>query len=1190
MKAILRRWLLRGVLGLVLVGAAIGCLLASPLLEYFVARQLSEMLGATVRLGDADLGLDGVITLRGVEVLLRRREPEMRLGYASLIRVDAFDGFTYRPRVVTIEDADLFAIEREEGGFELPQIAAAAGEREAEWQRLPKIALRKCRLHLLGSGPARRAFRQWLQGADVPRIERLSLELQPSADGTSVVRGDLELYPLGRVELRGKVTGFGSSLELMASLKGWRLDDLSRSPAWHADIARFAEANRLAGMVDLQVGYRAGGPAGAALSASALLADGRAAFTPCALPLEGVSAELRLEGDTLRCTRLEATSGPTRVTGSGQVEKLWDAGEFEGRVQVTGLELGDELRSVLDPALHRGYDDFAPRGPLDLECRLTGSLSKGTLEPHVEVQLNGVSASYDGHLNPRTGRWSGFPYRLHDLRGRVQVEPGLIRLQGLRGLAGEEASSGAVTLSGDIRDAGSVYELAIRCEGVRVGEKLRHAIYVAAGEAEGQAFDQFDPAGTVDAGVRVVRSIGEPSPHVFVDVTLRDVTASYEVVPYPLEQMRGRLQIEPGKVTMRGLQGRHGDAIIVIDGLIELAREGGPAPADLHIRGRRVPLDEELRAAVSHEVAPESLEVFEQLGISGEASFHMHFVRRGRAGSGAGRPRYLLSGRVERGRVRPQPFPLPVEDVTAEFRFGDLQDGVFTIEVPWFEGHRGGGLVRSSYYSRAGGDRRLDVEALEQALDPDFLVALEAASPRDAILLRECRLRGTLDLEYSAVRDASGQESATAEVTVRDGGVSLAALPHEFERIDGHMCIELGAPETRPVLHLEQMTARFGKGLVSVSEARIASTDGRLELDMVGTATDIQVSTALTQTLHQEVQEFFQALAPAGEADISPLRLSLVYDRSRTPALQMRYSGELLLRNAVLEGVIPATALRGTLQIEGQRGEGSRAFDARATVSNLEMLFQGCRFEGLSAHLSVTPDGLAVENLQGNVAGGLLPPDQNAFFIGLDPPYPFRGRLVFEDADLQQVGSPGGSLSRPLQGRLAGVFDFTGEAEHVNRLQGTGRLQVREGQLWELPLFATLFRKGLLRNLGVGSVPVFDEGHVDFRVAQGEIVIDEFVLESPALKLSGRGRAGPSGLNLTVVPSVAPSIPVLGIIVDPIFDLIKRGTLAFQVAGPFDNPEIAWNPGILSPFGGPESAPDWPILPAPGRLPERKRF
>lgn len=75
---------------------------------------------------------------------------------------------------------------------------------------------------------------------------------------------------------------------------------------------------------------------------------------------------------------------------------------------------------------------------------------------------------------------------------------------------------------------------------------------------------------------------------------VRDAVASYTKFPYPLDQIAGTVRWEQGVTTVDKLVGRHGKAIVEING--SLADKGVP---DLTIRATDVPFDQVLRNALS---------------------------------------------------------------------------------------------------------------------------------------------------------------------------------------------------------------------------------------------------------------------------------------------------------------------------------------------------------------------------------------------------------------------------------------------------------------------------------------------------------------------------------------------------------------------------------------------------------------
>jgi hypothetical protein len=178
---------------------------------------------------------------------------------------------------------------------------------------------------------------------------------------------------------------------------------------------------------------------------------------------------------------------------------------------------------------------------------------------------------------------------------------------------------------------------------------------------------------------------------------------------------------------------------------------------------------------------------------------------------------------------------------------------------------------------------------------------------------------------------------------------------------------------------------------------------------------------------------------------------------------------------------------------------------------------------------------------------------------------------------------------RDLAGKISVDVGYSGEGEFLNRLSCIGSASITDGKLWELPFFATLAHFGVLRALGIEETPVFNKGKVDFRIANGRVYLDNVMLDSTALALSGSGQLGRSGLVIDIVPSVGPQIPIIGTLIGPVIDLIKAGTLSFQLYGTYQNLRIRYRPLQLITWG--ENAPvDEPVPPEGREHKLRERF
>jgi hypothetical protein len=159
-----------------------------------------------------------------------------------------------------------------------------------------------------------------------------------------------------------------------------------------------------------------------------------------------------------------------------------------------------------------------------------------------------------------------------------------------------------------------------------------------------------------------------------------------------------------------------------------------------------------------------------------------------------------------------------------------------------------------------------------------------------------------------------------------------------------------------------------------------------------------------------------------------------------------------------------------------------------------------------------------------------------------------------------------------LEGLLSGQLMITNaDTESIKTWNGSGRALLRDGMLWELPIFGVL--SGPLDSLmpGVGNSK-FTEAHGTFNLGNGAIYSSDLEMRSSMMRLKYRGAVDFDGnLNSRIIAEPLRDTPVVGTVMSTILSPVAR-LFAYRITGTMHNPksEPVYIPRILlvpfSPF------------------------
>ena len=248
------------------------------------------------------------------------------------------------------------------------------------------------------------------------------------------------------------------------------------------------------------------------------------------------------------------------------------------------------------------YGDFKPQG----SCRL---------EFEVERKSPGQRPRASGRIDVVNGEfvYSLFPYPLREATGRITFGPDpatgkdIVRIVGLRGRGVPRGpnQNAVVAIDGVIGPINPEEPGDVGCE-VRVGSRG-----ISSEPALERAFPP-DVARTLKL-LGVTEVSGFPTYHgdfvcnvhhaagtgrhftFATDLSIDDASGGLAGFPYPLRHVAGQIKVRDGYLDVIGVQGRHGDSTIDVDGRISWV---DASKTKLNLKVRKLPIDRELLAAL----------------------------------------------------------------------------------------------------------------------------------------------------------------------------------------------------------------------------------------------------------------------------------------------------------------------------------------------------------------------------------------------------------------------------------------------------------------------------------------------------------------------------------------------------------------------------------------------------------------
>jgi len=438
---------------------------------------------------------------------------------------------------------------------------------------------------------------------------------------------------------------------------------------------------------------------------------------------DDVRGRIAIGAEAISLHEVSARHGSGRFLVEGRLPVAEGAGTLEITVKGREVPFDRELRDALPETLRRIWDSIAPEGTTSLEMTVARSPEGPTSLSGALILAGKAAMTYDQ-----------FPYRLENMLGRVQIGEDRVRIEKVHGSRGPMRCTIDGTISQLARRSRQV-DLKVRAKDVPFDEHLLQALggrgreVLASMRAEGSARQ-------VEA---TIHQEGGGKLHYRVEAALESVGIKPVVFPYKVTDLAGTVVIEPKRITLQGLTGRHDEARLDLNG--RLFPDDEPIALSLDAAGEGLSLD-----AALYEALPQSVKgIWRSLRPSGRADVEVA-LRRGLAGE-PGRLDYRVCVRPRGAAVRWEAFPYPFEGLTG---LVIAQPGL--IELKGLTASKGPMCARVGGTIRTEGDLTdagLSVQAENMPIDRELIEAMPAEL---AWLAEEFSTGGSAGLDLRSLR------------------------------------------------------------------------------------------------------------------------------------------------------------------------------------------------------------------------------------------------------------------------------------------------------------------------------------------------------------------------------------------------------------------------------------------------------
>ena len=576
------------------------------------------------RIGDRGL------VLRGISF----RSPYAGAGPAELITIDEISVtcpasvqqlIRERPQIrhVTIRGMTLTVTQRPDGTYDLDELVRSLrfGETAAD---IPTVAIEDSTL----------IFSNLVtDGVENPSIHDLQLAISPlvRVSDSSVpawqISGTAASNYCRRMEINGEIDA-NSVWNLNGKIDGLLVSPELRATAPREWIRRLESFGALRGRAELEFRLASNGGQNEPPSfrVKGTLSQGYLNDARLPFPLTDLQADVDCDQHGLSITNFRAHGGRALLLLDLRRDGWSDSSPLLLTGEAQGLQLDTNVAQAFPPAWREIWTKFLPAGVVDARIQL--EFDGKTWRPKLKLQCLNVSFTYHK-----------FPYRLHGCTGVVDLQPSkenrpraeLVRGQSVISDKFPKSQSPGNTWATSFQESSVTFDLKALASGqmvqlqgdiVRPGPDFSGWIDVKSSEPVpiNQALldalkpqvrrvvESLNPRGALSFHSRIKKDgprQGRPDHHLVV--ALNRCSMRYEKFPYPLDDVRGILELDNSGWTFRELEARNDTGYVRGHGIWQPEVEGGKLQLDF--AAKDIPLEDELRDALT----PGSRKLWERL-------------------------------------------------------------------------------------------------------------------------------------------------------------------------------------------------------------------------------------------------------------------------------------------------------------------------------------------------------------------------------------------------------------------------------------------------------------------------------------------------------------------------------------------------------------------------------------------------
>jgi len=315
-------------------------------------------------------------------------------------------------------------------------------------------------------------------------------------------------------------------------------------------------------------------------------------------PLENLTGTLTVDGDRLTLQNITGQAEGGRISADGAVHFERDSvSHVSLKLRAESTPLDGKLLEALPASFRKPLQELQVRGTIDVDADLL-------LDPSLpgNVRYQATVTVRDGAVKP-----APFPVEISEVGGDLELKPGYVGIRKLTGRYGKAdlTAQGSIQMDSDPPSV----ELTIASKGLLLDEAFRKALPADLRTSLGE----WRLNGPIDTQTVFRRGhTDDEADLVTTDVSLRRVRVTHPRLGAPWEEVEGRLRLDSAGLSVEGMDGRWGTAMVHGEG--QWLRQGEQQAGEWKLSAIGLTLDKSVR----HWLPPAAAALWDKLNPSGQ--------------------------------------------------------------------------------------------------------------------------------------------------------------------------------------------------------------------------------------------------------------------------------------------------------------------------------------------------------------------------------------------------------------------------------------------------------------------------------------------------------------------------------------------------------------------------------------------